>query len=85
MVKVMKKFYMEVPYTGVLKVVIDAESVDDALNKLYDADRIELEKDQVKDIEWLKTEEYYHDKITDGTRFFGVQNEMVIDEWDDED
>lgn len=81
----MKKFYLEIPYTGVLKVEVDAESKEDALQKVYEADREKIFNGEVEDILFVASEEDYHEKIVEGDRFFGVQNESVIEDWTEED
>lgn len=81
----MKKFYMEIPYTGVLKVEVDAASKEEALQKVYEADRERIYNGEIDDIQWLESEEDYHNKIVEGNVFHGIQNQRVIEEIEDED
>jgi DNA-binding LytR/AlgR family response regulator len=81
----MKKFYVELVYTGVLKVEVEAESKDEVLEKIYNADREKIIDGKVDDIDWIESEEDYHEKIVQGDRFFGIQNESYFEELEDEE
>lgn len=81
----MKKFYIEIPYTGVLKVEVRAESLEEALEKIYENDRNDIINDKVEDISFVDIEEDYHEKVVEGNVFYGTQNDLRYEELDDED
>ncbi|MGG3890311.1 hypothetical protein [Metabacillus fastidiosus] len=81
----MKKYYIELPYTGVLKVEVNAESEEAALERIYETDREKIYNGEVDDIHWIESEEDYHKQIIQGNVFLGIQNEMHIEEVEDED
>lgn len=81
----MAKYYIELPYTGVLKVEVDAKTKEEAIRKIYDAEREKIMNGEVEDIYWVELEEDYHKKVVEGNIFHGIQNERHIKELEDED
>jgi hypothetical protein len=81
----MSKFYIEIPYTGVLKVEVNAETKEDALQKIYDADREKIYNNEVEDIYWVESEEDYQKKVVQGNVFYGIQNEILIEKLEEDE
>ena len=67
----MKSYYVTIPITGYVFVDIQAESEDEAKEKAFNSDFCS------NDIEEWST----HEKIVEGNVFYGMQNEIDIEEY----
>ncbi|NDI35742.1 hypothetical protein [Chengkuizengella sediminis] len=76
----MKKYYIELPYIGVLKVEVNAETEEEALEKLVEADKEEIFKGKIDDISYIDEDSNYHEQVTQGNISYAVQYDMFIEE-----
>lgn len=80
----MSKYYIELPYTGVMKVEVVAETKEEALSKVMEADKVNAQIISNEDIECIETEEEYHELIMQGSSFTGVQNKLYVEKIEEE-
>jgi hypothetical protein len=77
-----KEYWIEQPFTGVVKVLVKAENEEEAIGKLYEQSVFDLvdQKSKDKDVYFEEIEWDYTDKIISGNVFHGIQNERFIEE-----
>ena len=76
----MKKYYVEIPVTMKLMVSVEAETKEEAVEKIFEGDiSLETSYDGNKfgfvDIEWE-----IHEKVVEGNVYHGVINEIYVQE-----
>lgn len=72
----MPKYYIEIPYTGKLMIEIEANSEEEALEKIYETDPKELDK--LDCVDFVEMEEAYHTKVIQGHVYYGVLDKMSV-------
>lgn len=74
------KYTVELPFTGVAAILVEAESKDEAIEMAMNTD-MRIQFPNTKNA-WCDECEY-HEKIVEGNIFFGVQNEIEVTEEDE--
>ncbi|MDX8363237.1 hypothetical protein [Cytobacillus sp. IB215316] len=81
----MKKYYIELPYMAVLKVEVNAESGEEALEKLAEADKVNIYRDKLDDISFIDEDWNYHEQVTQRSISNSTQYNMFIEEVEKDD
>ncbi|MFS1515844.1 hypothetical protein [Bacillus sp. SM2101] len=81
----MKKYYIELPYIAVLKVEVNAESGEEALEKLAEADKVNIYRDKLDDISFIDEDWNYHEQVTQRSIPNSTQYNMFIEEVEKDD
>ncbi|MGM7683795.1 hypothetical protein ACSVDA_16780 [Cytobacillus sp. Hm23] len=81
----MKKYYIELPYIAVLKVEVNAESEEEALEKLAEADKVNIFRGKIDDISFIDEDWNYHEQVTQRSMSNSTQYNMFIEEVEKDD
>ncbi|OEH92063.1 hypothetical protein [Bacillus solimangrovi] len=81
----MKKYYIELPYVAVLKVEVNAETEEEALEKLVEADKEEIFRGKIDDILYIGEDWNYHEQVTQRNVSNSNQYDMFVEEIERED
>ncbi|MEI5908196.1 hypothetical protein WAK64_14145 [Bacillus spongiae] len=76
----MKKYYIELPYIAVLKVEVNAETEEEALEKLAEADKEEVYNGNIDDISYIDEDWNYHEQVAQSNISNVIQYDMFIEE-----
>ncbi len=80
-----KQYYIEMPVTMILRVGVNADSKEEALDKVRNANIALEPKFDAKELDFVENEWEMHDEIVRGNVFYGLINRVNIEEEDEKD
>lgn len=74
----MKEYYVEIPFTGKITVIVEAENAEDA--KMKALEECDLDLTQKSELGYELESWELHESVTKGNVFYGILNEISADE-----